>query len=151
RAEPAAQRRADRTGDRPRVGCAAARARPFTEAQYGAAVSETDLLAGRVALITGGGGEIGGAIARRFAAAGAAGAVADVRDDAAAEVAREITSAGGRALAVKADVSIADDARQSVARAVVEFGKLTTLVNVAATVTPDGTVESLTVDEWNAT
>jgi NAD(P)-dependent dehydrogenase (short-subunit alcohol dehydrogenase family) len=114
-------------------------------------VSETDLLAGRVALITGGGGEIGGAIARRFASAAAAVAVADVREEAAEEVARDIAAAGGRALAVKADVSVADDARQSVARAVVEFGKLTTLVNVAATVTPDGTVESLTVDEWNAT
>ena len=114
-------------------------------------MSDTGLLAGRVALITGGGGEIGGAIARRFASAGAAVAVADVREEAAAEVARDIAAAGGRALAVKADVSVADDARQSVARAVAEFGKLTTLVNVAATVTPDGTVESLTLDEWNAT
>ena len=108
-----------------------------------------DLLDGRVALITGGGGEIGGAIARRFASAGAAVALADVRQDTAAQVAADIEATGGRAIAVKTDVSVADEAQQSVERAVAAFGKLTTLVNVAATVTPDGTVESLTLEDWN--
>ena len=108
-----------------------------------------DSLKGRVALITGGGGEIGGAIARRFAAAGAAIAVADVRREAADEVAQAIKAAGGRALALTADVSIANDAQQSVAETVVAFEKLTTLVNVAAAVTPDGTVETLTLEDWN--
>lgn len=112
-------------------------------------MTQTDVLTGRVALITGGGGEIGGAIARRFAAAGAAVAVADVRRDAAERVAHDIATAGGRAGAVGADVAVADEARQAVARAVAEFGRLTTLVNVAATVTPDGTVEGLTLEDWN--
>jgi NAD(P)-dependent dehydrogenase (short-subunit alcohol dehydrogenase family) len=112
-------------------------------------MTPSDLLAGRVALITGGGGEIGGAIARRFAAAGAAVAVADVLPDAAQQIAEQIAAAGGRSIAVRADVSIADDAQRSVERAVAAFGKLTTLVNVAATVTPDGTVETLTLDDWN--
>jgi NAD(P)-dependent dehydrogenase (short-subunit alcohol dehydrogenase family) len=112
-------------------------------------VSQNALLAGRVALITGGGGEIGGAIARRFASAGAAVAVADLREDAANQVAQAIAAAGGRAIAIRADVAAAKDAEQSVARAVAAFGKLTTLVNVAATVTPDGTVETLTLEDWN--
>jgi NAD(P)-dependent dehydrogenase (short-subunit alcohol dehydrogenase family) len=112
-------------------------------------MDRNDLLAGRVALVTGGGGEIGGAIARRLAAAGAFVAVADLRPDAAKQVASEIANSGGRAIAVQADVSVADDARQSVERAVQAFGKLTTLVNVAANVTPDGTVETLTLDDWN--
>jgi NAD(P)-dependent dehydrogenase (short-subunit alcohol dehydrogenase family) len=106
-------------------------------------------LGGGVALITGGGGEIGGAIAKRFAAAGAAVALADVRREAADTMARDIKAAGGSALAIAADVSRADDAQQAVARTVAAFGKLTTLVNVAATVTPDGTVESLTLADWN--
>jgi NAD(P)-dependent dehydrogenase (short-subunit alcohol dehydrogenase family) len=111
--------------------------------------SSNDPLTGRVALITGGGGEIGGAIAMRFAAAGALVAVADVRPDAAKQVAGEIANSGGRAIAVQADVSLADDARQAVERTVQAFGSLTTLVNVAANVTPDGTVETLTLDDWN--
>jgi NAD(P)-dependent dehydrogenase (short-subunit alcohol dehydrogenase family) len=106
-------------------------------------------LSGRVALITGGGGEIGGAIAMRLAAAGAVIAVADVRPDAAKQVAGEIANSGGRAIAVQADVSLADDVRQAVQRTVQAFGKLTTLVNVAANVTPDGTVETLTLEDWN--
>jgi len=110
-----------------------------------------DLLAGRVALVTGGGGEIGGAIARRFATEGAAVLVADLRLAAAEAVMSEIVAFGGRAQAVETDVSRPDHAERAVRTAVQEFGKLTTLVNVAATVTPDGTVETLTLDEWNKT
>ncbi len=109
----------------------------------------TDVMAGRVALVTGGGGEIGGAIARRFAAAGAAILVADIRLDSAVKVAADIKAAGGRASAVTADVARSGDAQRSVQCAVEAFGKLTTLVNVAANVTPDGTVETLTLDHWN--
>jgi len=106
-------------------------------------------LAGRVALVTGGGGEIGGAIARRFAGEGAAVLVADIRLDAAQAVAAGIAASGGRATAAEADVARADHAQRAVEKAVAEFGKLTTLVNVAATVTPDGTVETLGLDDWN--
>ncbi|MEA2936619.1 MAG: hypothetical protein QOC56_123 [Alphaproteobacteria bacterium] len=114
-------------------------------------MNKTDPLNGRVALITGGGGEIGGAIARRFAAAGAAVVVADVRPEAAQEVAAGIAKAGGRTLPVDVNVAIATEAQHAVARAVAAFGKLTTLVNVAATVTPDGTVETLTLEDWHDT
>jgi NAD(P)-dependent dehydrogenase (short-subunit alcohol dehydrogenase family) len=111
----------------------------------------TDELTGRVALITGGGGEIGGAIARRFAQAGAAIAVADIRREAADAIADEITAAQGQAIAVRTNVAVAEDAERAVRHAVEAFGKLTTLVNVAAAVTPDGTVETLTLDDWNDT
>jgi NAD(P)-dependent dehydrogenase (short-subunit alcohol dehydrogenase family) len=107
------------------------------------------MLAGRVALVTGGGGEIGGAIARRFAGEGAAVLVADLRLDAAQTVASAIVQSGGRAVATELDVARADQTGRAVAKAVAEFGKLTTLVNVAATVTPDGTVETLSLDDWN--
>ena len=105
-------------------------------------------LAGRVALVTGGGGEIGGEIARLFAAEGAALVIADTRLPAAEAVAADIVGAGGRAIAVALDVSRATDAKLAVQTAVRTFGKLTTLVNVAAAVTPDGTVETLTLEDW---
>jgi NAD(P)-dependent dehydrogenase (short-subunit alcohol dehydrogenase family) len=107
------------------------------------------LLSGRVALVTGGGGEIGGAIARRFAAEGAAVAVADIRREKAEAVAKDITSAGGRATAIETNVGNAGDAQRSVRTTIAAFGALTTLVNVAAAVTPDGTVETLTLEQWN--
>jgi NAD(P)-dependent dehydrogenase (short-subunit alcohol dehydrogenase family) len=106
-------------------------------------------LNGRAALVTGGGGEIGGAIARRFAAEGAAVAVADIRCERAAAVVAAITGEGGRAIAIEANVASAGDAERSVREAVAAFGSLTTLVNVAAAVTPDGTVETLTLEQWN--
>src|SRR5262245_7544868 len=105
-------------------------------------------LTDRVALITGGGGEIGGAIAQRFAEAGAAIAIADINRESAEDVAREIASAGGQAVAVRTNVAVEEDAERAVRHAVEAFGKLTTLVNVAATVTPDGTVETLTLADW---
>ena len=112
-------------------------------------MDDGQLLAGRVALVTGGGGEIGGAIARRFAGEGAAVAVADLRPNKADSVARAITEAGGQALVIACDVAAESDAERAVREAVERFGKLTTLVNVAAAVTPDGTVETLALRDWN--
>lgn len=110
-----------------------------------------DWLAGRVALVTGGGGEIGGAIARLFAAEGAALVVGDTRRPAAEAIAAGITGMGGRAVAVEADVSRPSDAETAVRTAVATFGRLTTLVNVAAAATPDGTVETLSLEDWTRT
>lgn len=106
-------------------------------------------LAGRVALVTGGGGEIGGAIARRFALEGAAVLVADVEPRKAAAVAGDIAGAGGRAAWVGSDVRRAEDCAAAVARAVTEFGKLTVLVNVAAAVTPNRNAVDLDLADWN--
>lgn len=106
-------------------------------------------MSGQVALITGGGGEIGTAIAMRFAAEGAQVTIGDL-DPAKAEVtAQKVRDAGGQASAIGVDVSKPESCEKAVAAAVDAFGKLTTLVNVAATVTPDGTVETLSLEQWN--
>lgn len=87
-------------------------------------------LAGKVALVTGASKGIGAGIAKALAAEGAAVVVnyASSRDGADAVVA-QIESAGGRAVAVKGDVSSAADARAIVDAAVSRFGRLDVLVN----------------------
>lgn len=108
-----------------------------------------ELLKDQVALITGGGGEIGGAIARRFAAEGAAVLLADIQPEKSAEVASEIRFTGGEAIEQACDVSKAGDCEACVDAASVAFGKLTVLVNVAAAVTPNRNVEDLSLEDWN--
>jgi NAD(P)-dependent dehydrogenase (short-subunit alcohol dehydrogenase family) len=112
-------------------------------------MTNTSRLAGRVALIAGGGGEIGSAIARRFADEGAEVAIADLDPAKSDATARAIIAGGGRAHALDVDVSETASAKAAVARTVATFGKLTTLVNVAAAATPDGTVETLSLEQWN--
>jgi NAD(P)-dependent dehydrogenase (short-subunit alcohol dehydrogenase family) len=106
-------------------------------------------LAQRVALVTGGGGEIGAAICRRFANEGAMVAVADLDPAKAEAAARAVVAGGGRAQALAVDVADEASAKDAVARTIAAFGRLTTLVNVAAAITPDGTVETLPLAEWN--
>lgn len=106
-------------------------------------------LDGRVALVTGGGGAIGGASARLLAEEGAAVLVADTDEGTAAAVAGQISDAGGRAQSFTIDVADPDQARAAVAAAVDAFGGLNILVNVAAAVTPDAPVDELPLEEWN--
>lgn len=108
------------------------------------------MLDGRVAIVTGGGGEIGGAIARRFAAEGASVLVGDVSAEKAQAVVGDIASKGGIAEAHGLDVTDPAQCEAAVAKAVAAFGKLTTLANVAATVTPLGTVETLSYEDWRS-
>ena len=113
-------------------------------------MADAGKLAGRVALITGGGGEIGGAIARRFAREGAKVCVADITLARAEAVAQTIAGAGGEAVPIEADVSDAASAEAAVADAISAFGRLTTLINVAAAnVSAEGTVEVMPLDDWN--
>jgi len=107
-------------------------------------------LEGHVALITGGGGEIGSAIALRLAQEGSAIMLGDLHLDKAEAVRDKILSLGGRASAVQLDVASPESCEAAVNATINALGKLTTLVNVAATVTPDGTVETLSFEQWNA-
>lgn len=88
-------------------------------------------LQNEVALITGAGSGIGRESAFLFAAEGAAVVAVDVNLPTAEAVAADITAAGGKAIAVRADVSQAAECEAMVAAAETTFGKLTVLFNNA--------------------
>jgi NAD(P)-dependent dehydrogenase (short-subunit alcohol dehydrogenase family) len=88
-------------------------------------------LANKVALITGAAMGMGEGAARLFAAQGAAVAVVDINLEGAQATARRITEAGGRAIAIRADVCEANDVKDAVESVVSRFGKLDILYNNA--------------------
>jgi len=110
----------------------------------------TKELAGRVAIVTGAGRNIGRAIALELSDAGAAVAVNGrvSRADVEAVVA-EIESRGGKALAAMADVSDEAAVQRMAAAAAERFGRIDILVNNAA-VRPEKPFESISLSDWRA-
>jgi NAD(P)-dependent dehydrogenase (short-subunit alcohol dehydrogenase family) len=109
---------------------------------------------GRVAIVTGAASGIGRASAELLAARGAAVAVADINRAGASETAAGIKEAGGRAIAVEADVASEESIAEMVSETVSRFGALHMLHNNAADVTiiqRDGDVTAMDIDVWDRT
>jgi 3-oxoacyl-[acyl-carrier protein] reductase len=103
-------------------------------------------LQGKVALVTGSSKGIGAAIAQHLAADGAAVVVNYARSAAPAEaLVQRIQSAGGKAVAVQADLSKPDEAAKLISAAIKAFGRLDILVNNAG-VYKFLPLEAITVD-----
>lgn len=85
----------------------------------------------KAAIVTGAASGLGRAIARRLASEGSAVVIADANEAHALRVRDEIMAAGGRALAVRADVSRPDDVAAMVAAALTEHHRLDILVSNA--------------------
>lgn len=107
-------------------------------------------LTGRVALVTGGGRDTGGDIARTLAAEGAIVAV-NYRKSAeeAAAVVADIEAAGGKARAYQADIADYDQVKAMVAAIVADHGKIDILINNAGYVKYGKFVDS-TPEDWKA-
>lgn len=88
-------------------------------------------LNGKVAIVTGSAQGIGRAIATRLATEGAAIAIADVQAEVAEKTAAELRSGGGKAIAVKLDVTSFEDANAAADRVEKELGPIDILVNNA--------------------
>jgi len=101
-----------------------------------------------LALVTGAGGGIGAAIARRLGRDGYAVAVTDLDEDAARRVASEIAEAGGRARAWRVDVTDKNSARAALDSAVEEFGPLVAWVSNAGVSSMRPFVD-LTEEDWD--
>ena len=102
----------------------------------------------RVAVITGGGGDIGAAQSRLFARERAKVVLVDREDRGAAQVASEIAAEGGSALFVAADVSVESEWEKVVRAAVDRFGPVGILVNSAG-IYQTQVVEDAGTSEWD--
>src|SRR5205807_3506599 len=110
----------------------------------------TQELSGRVAIVTGAGRNIGRGIALALAEGGAAVVVnARANRKEAEAVTGEISGAGGKALAVTADVADADAVNKMVAAAAEKFGRIDILVNNAA-IRAEQAFEQMTLAQWRA-
>ncbi|GAA0724235.1 3-oxoacyl-ACP reductase FabG [Dactylosporangium roseum] len=102
----------------------------------------------RVAIVTGAARGIGAATATRLAADGHAVAVLDLDENACGDTVEQITGAGGRAIAVGADVSDSTQVTAAVDRVAAQLGPPVLLVNNAGVIR-DNLLFKMTEDDWD--
>src|SRR3954453_1254460 len=110
-------------------------------------VPEMTRYAGKVAVVTGSARGIGAATAARFASEGAAVAVLDLDQDAAATTAANLGAE--KAMGVACNVGEAESVSAAVARVIEELGTIDVLVNNAG-VTRDNLLFKMTEEDWDA-
>jgi NAD(P)-dependent dehydrogenase (short-subunit alcohol dehydrogenase family) len=113
-------------------------------------------LAGKVAIVTGGGGGIGGATARTLAREGASVAIVDVDEAAASIVQEDIGAAGGTSMVLTVDLAQESEIVAAVAQVVGAYGRIDVLHNNAALtdhefLSRDTTVTELDLEVWDRT
>jgi NAD(P)-dependent dehydrogenase (short-subunit alcohol dehydrogenase family) len=105
--------------------------------------------AGKVAFVTGAANGIGRAAALAFAREGASVVATDISEQGNQETARMVEELGGRALAVRCDVTRAEDVKAALDKTVEAFGRLDVAFNNAGTEQPVTATADLAEDEWD--
>ena len=107
-------------------------------------------LAGKTAIITGGGRDIGAAAAKKLAAEGANIALSYFESSQGADtVVAEITAAGGKAIAVQADLNVQEGVDKLVKATVDTYGAIDVLVNNAGGLVARKTMAEMDLAHWN--
>lgn len=107
-------------------------------------------LAGKTAIVTGGGRDIGRACVMRLAKAGANVVINYHSSSAGADSAvTEIEAAGGKAIALQGDMTKQADVDALVAKAVETFGGIDTLIHVTGGLVARKTTAEMTLEHWN--
>lgn len=102
----------------------------------------------QVAIITGSGGGLGEAIAKKMASQGANIVINDVNAEGAERVAGELREMGVKALVTIGSVTSTEDTEKMAAAALAEFGKIDILVNNAG-ITKDGLILRMKEEQWD--
>ncbi|MEW6731045.1 MAG: glucose 1-dehydrogenase [Acidobacteriota bacterium] len=102
----------------------------------------------RVALVTGASSGIGAAVARRFAAAGAAVALVGRHTQSLQQIAEELSRQGCRAHPITADLLAEDGPTCALTETIKAFGQLDVLVNAAGIIS-SGTIENTSLADWD--
>jgi 3-oxoacyl-[acyl-carrier protein] reductase len=103
----------------------------------------------RVAIVTGAARGIGEATGMRLAADGMAVAAIDLEEEGLASTVEAVTAAGGRAMAVRADITRTEEVDRAVERIAAELGAPTVLVNNAG-ILRDNLIFKMTDDDWDS-
>ena len=112
----------------------------MTESQSVSFIHRMFALDGKVAVVTGGTGVLGGAMARGLAQAGARVVIVGRRAERAVEVAQSIRDSGGDAMAAPADVMDVASLEAARGQIVAAYGQIDILINAAGGTTPQATV-----------
>jgi 3(or 17)beta-hydroxysteroid dehydrogenase len=109
---------------------------------------QMDRVKGKVAIVTGGAGDLGAATASLLAKEGAKVVITDIDEVKGKQVAESINREGGKAIFLKHDVTSEQGWKDVIEKTISEFGKLDVLVNNAGVFSRNA-IEDIALEEWN--
>ena len=117
-------------------------------------MNEMFSVAGKVAVVTGAGGVLGGSIAKSFIDAGAKIAALDIRQEQLDERVKELTANGGEAIGIVGSVLDVESLKKVADEIVAKWGRIDILLNIAggnipgATLAPDQSFFDMKIADW---